>query len=614
MDGRRWLLVVWGVVAAACPAATSHAGDQNSLMELSRDGRLLACSNRDSGTVTIVRTDDLTKAFELPVGLHPEGVTFLGDSHRLAVAVYGDDRIVLIDADAGREIARTEVEDEPYGLVASRDGRRLFVTLDYPGRVVELDAATLAERRSFEVGPFARGLGLAPDESRLFVSLYYSGDVVAVATADGRVVDRWPGVSNDNLARKIVVHPTRPKLYLPHVRSRVTAVHGEGSIFPYVSVVDSAPGEGKRRRRLPMDGFLGNLVPSNPWDAAISPDGRRFYVVFAGTDDLFDCEVVDDDYRELNGRRRLALGSNPRAVCVSPDGRRLYVYQALDFNVAVFDTDGLQKVGAVSVTDNPLGEERLRGKRLFYSALPPIVGRRWISCASCHPDGDPDGRTWSNPEGPRNTQSLAGLAWTHPVHWSADRDEVQDFEHTIRGPLMQGRGLIAGEVAPDLGPPNKGRSADLDAVAAYTNSHRLTLSPHAKRGLSPAARRGQTLFHSERLRCAVCHTGPFYTDSRPDKPVKHDVGTVGDDPTEKLGKEFDTPSLLGVYRTAPYLHHGRATTLRDVLTTANPDDRHGATSGLQPQELDDLVEFLKSLPFEDPQPEAVRRGLPKIER
>jgi hypothetical protein len=377
-------------------------------------------------------------------------------------------------------------------------------------------------------------------------------------------------------------------------------VHGEGSIFPYVSVIDTPPGEGKRRRRIPMDAFLGNLVTSNPWEAAISADGRQFYVVFAGTDDLFACDVVDDDYREIAYRKHVRLGKNPRAVRVAPDGLTVYVYNALDFSITPYNTKSLEAGDPIVVTTNPLDEKILRGKILFYSAQQPMVGKRWISCSSCHPDGEPDGRTWHNPEGLRNTQWLAGMAWTHPIHWSADRDEVQDFEHTIRGPLMQGRGLISGRVQPELGPPNRGLSADLDALAAYANSHAWPLSPHAKNGLSAAAQRGKALFYSSETRCATCHRGPLYTDSTFQHPRSHDVGTGQDDPSEKLGPGYDTPSLLGVYRTAPYLHHGKAESLRDVLTTCNPGDRHGKTSHLSADQLADLVEFLKGLPYDDP--------------
>jgi len=381
-------------------------------------------------------------------------------------------------------------------------------------------------------------------------------------------------------------------------------------------VVDTQAGAAKRRNRIPMDAFWGNRVTANPWEVTVSPDGRQCYIVFGGTDDMFACEIVDDDYREIELRKYLCLGRNPRAVRVSPDNAMVYVYQSLDFDIAAFDTRQLQPVARIQVCRNPLSESVHRGKTLFYSALQPMVGRRWISCASCHPDGQPDGRTWQNPEGLRNTQSLRGLAWTHPIHWSADRDEVQDFEHTIRGPLMQGRGLLRGELHVSLGAPNKGLSADLDALAAYTNSHPLTLSPHSKAGLSEVAKEGQRLFFSDATRCASCHSGPFYTDSIPRSVaniVRHDVGTGADDSSEKMGRAYDTPTMLGVYRTAPYLHHGRAATLTEVLTTHNRGDRHGVTSHLSEDQIAALVEFLRALPFEDPHVVSRKLGLEKVD-
>jgi cytochrome c peroxidase len=209
------------------------------------------------------------------------------------------------------------------------------------------------------------------------------------------------------------------------------------------------------------------------------------------------------------------------------------------------------------------------------------------------------------------------MAWTHPIHWSADRDEVQDFEHTIRGQLMQGRGLIRGTVHPSLEKPNKGLSTSLDAVAAYSNSHTVLLSPFAKNGISESATRGQKIFTSAKTACATCHGGPFYSDSAPRTAaeiVRHDVGTGNDDPSEKMGPAFDTPTLLGVYRTAPYLHHGGAATLAEVLRKQNANDKHGVTSHLSDSQVVDLVEFLKSLPFEDPIPQAKRLGLQQVAR
>lgn len=599
---------------------TAVAGSSNSLLDISADGRLLACSNRDSGTVTIVDPATFTKLREIPVGRKPEGVTFLGDSHQLAVAIYADDSVAFVDADQGEVIGRCEVFDEPYAVVSTRDGSRIWVTLEYPGQLIEIDTKSHKILRTLAAGSFPRGLALSSDQRTAFVTEYYTATVRLIELASGKEIAAVPASATDNLARQITVHPTRPKAYVPHQRSKITAAHGEGSIFPYISVIDlpTAAGQSKedlKRKRIPMDSFIGNLVTASPWEVAISPDGQQAVVVFGGTDDLFVMEVRDDNYRELTPIQHMNIGHNPRAVKYSNDGKWFWLYNALDFEVVAYDAKTLQRAGLVRVTENPLGDEILRGKRLFYSALMPMASRRWIACSSCHPDSDADGRTWQNPEGLRNTPPLVGLAWTHPQHWSADRDETQDFEHTIRGLLMQGRGLISGSVAESLGPPNKGRSRDLDALAAYTNSHTVPLSPHAKNGFSEAAKRGREVFFSKGSACATCHHGPYFCDSNPaTKSTLHDVGTGRADPSEKMPLKYDTPTLLGVYRSAPYLHDGSAKTLRDVLTTSNAGDKHGQTSHLKLQQIDDLIEFLKALPYEDPQPAAEAAGLKKVAR
>jgi len=609
-----------------------QAGTMNSLMDLSSDGRFLACSNRDSGTVTVLEQHDGTWArkSEVRVGRHPEGVSFIGQSHNFAVAVYGDDAVALIDADRGVETARIEVFDEPYSIVSTPDGSRLFVTLDYPGKIAEIDPAAKKVLREIEAGPFARGLALTSDD-RLLVTEYYTGVMHAIERASGTRLESWKGTKEDNLARQITLHPKRPKAYLAHIRSRTTVPQGAGAIFPYLAVVDTdAPKpveEGStppsRRKRVQMDSFRGTFVVANPWEASVSPDGSKLAVVFAGTDDMFLCNVIDDDYRELSWAATARTGHNPRAVRFTADGSQLLVYNALDFAVSVLDAKSLAKLQTVSVCDCPLDEEMLAGKRLFYSANQPMVGQRWISCSSCHPDGDSDGRTWQQPEGLRQTQPLGGLAWTHPLHWSADRDEVQDFEHTIRGPLMQGRGLVRGALPEALGDPISGRSKEADALAFYANSHKFDVSPYARVntasgerqvGLTDAAKRGREVFLRDSVGCAECHSGPYLCDSRAGSLTRHDVGTGNDDPSELMGPKYDTPTLIGLYRSAPYLHHGRAATLDEVLTKYNVGDKHGRTSQLTKEEISDLVAYLKSLPYEDTDAQALAAGLKKVEK
>jgi YVTN family beta-propeller protein len=604
----RLLLSLTLTLALALPAT---AGTSNSLMDVTPDGKRLVVANTDSGTVTVIDPKGRAKLHEVAVGDHPEGVSWVGNGPLALVTVWGDDRLVFVDAEAGKVAFRLAVDDEPYGVVVTKDGRRAFVTHDYPGTVAEIDVEARKVLRTFKAGSCVRGIALSHDENTIHVTEFYTAKLIALDRATGKVTDTWVGQESDNLCRNVVLHPTWAKAYLPHLRSRVSTVHARGSIFGQLAVCDLTPPKGdpaERRRAHSADTFNGVQVVANPWEIALTPDGSRMYMIYAGTDDLNVFAPVDDSYRDASsdGRPISLQGKHPKAIRVSPDGKEVYIYNALDFAVGVYDTSIRKKLASITTCDPPHTKEWVRGKELFVSAKSPMGGVRWISCSSCHPDGLGDGRVWQNGEGDRRTPHLFGLAHTHPLHWSADRDEVQDFEYTIRGKLMQGRGLFAGRMKQkidfepiELETDLAGKSADLDALAIYTNAFEPRPSPHPPGGrLSPEAQRGKSLFFAESTGCAKCHSGPYFTDSALKKPFNlHDVGT-GDSPREMMGPRYDTPTLLGIYRNGPYLHDGRAKTLRDVLTTCNKDDRHGKTSHLKPAEVDDLVAFLRSLPYE----------------
>lgn len=609
MSSTRLLTVfAWvGWMSVAC------AGSSNSLMDVSPDGNRLLVANADNGTVTVVDTKGQKKLHEIVVGDKPEGVTWIGEGPLAAVTVYREDRVVFIDADKGQVVDSLVVPDEPYGIVATRDGSRAYVTHEYPGLVTEIDLQSRKLLREMPAGPMIRGIAFSPDEKTLYVTGFYTAHLHALDLSTGKVVDTWTGHSTDNLCRHVAIHPRRPKAYLSHIRSKITVIDGSGSIFPQLTIYDLVPESKKAKRRtsIAMDTYNGVRIVTNPWEAALSPDGKLIYTIYAGTNDMNVSNVIDDDYQEIDRIGGVTtVGQNPRAVRVSPDGKTVYVSNALDFDVSILDAQTLRRLGRVKVCDPPKTPEWVRGKILFSTAERPLTRARWIACASCHPDGHHDGRTWQNPEGLRDTPPFLGLAHTHPLHWSADRDESQDFEYTIRGRLMQGVGLLRGSIKPkrgydptELDEPLSGRSEDLDALAVYCNSFTFTLSPHipAPGKLSEQAERGKAIFLSKETRCAECHTGPYYTDSNLKRPFfLHDVGTGKEDPSEKMGTKYDTPTLLGIYRSAPYLHHGKAQTLVDVLTKYNPEDKHGKTSHLRKEEIDDLVAFLKSLPYELP--------------
>jgi len=148
---------------------------------------------------------------------------------------------------------------------------------------------------------------------------------------------------------------------------------------------------------------------------------------------------------------------------------------------------------------------------------------------------------------------------------------------------------VEGEMYDSLGPPHAGLSEELDALAAFMASLEVPLSPYTVP--QDEFDQGKQVF--TQLGCDTCHAAPLYTDMQ-----LHDVGT-GDSALERnshgRGTQFDTPSLLGIWATAPYFHDGSAQTLTNVLRMGN---EHNVAGKITKQELDSLLSFLLALPTE----------------
>jgi mono/diheme cytochrome c family protein len=258
----------------------------------------------------------------------------------------------------------------------------------------------------------------------------------------------------------------------------------------------------------------------------------------------------------------------------------------MDRSVGVFDLRPLLQNGAVNVpllanvnavTTEKLTATVLKGKQFFYDARDTRLARdRYMSCATCHNDGGSDGRVWDLTgmgEGLRNTITLNGRGGMGHgfLHWSANFDEVQDFEGQIRS-LAGGTGLMTDAAfatrSTPLGAAKAGASADLDALAAYLASlTTFSQSPYrdADGSLTAAAVQGRTVFQDKN--CGSCHAGTNFTDSA--AATLDNIGTIKQ-PTsgQRLGAALtgiDPPTLRDVWATAPYLHDGSARTLEDAV-------------------------------------------------
>jgi len=522
--------------------------------------------------VSVIEATARKTIAEIQVGATAQTVTTRGSE---AFAACADGRVAVLDLELLRVKRAARVGTEPFGIVA--DGDRLFVSDHGASRVLVIDAGTLEVIRSIATAEYPRGLALDGQAKRLYVTHFRSGQITVIDTESLSTVKTISTGADSNLSQSITLHGGRA--YLPQTRSNASnpALLFDTTIFPIVSVVDLDAGQS-----LPQASFAIDVVDqpvSMPFDSVVTSSGK-LYVAHAGSDDL---SVID-----VAGRRRvahLAVGSNPRGVALSPDERFVYINNALSGTVSLIDTATDQVVETIPVTSIPLPPDLLNGKILFHTSARTTLARdKWISCAACHFDGGADGRTWFFRDGPRNTPALFGVSSTLPMHWSGDLDELQDVENTIRV-VQAGTGLAQGpshcEIACDQDPPNAGRSKDLDDLARFMASLR---APRRTTTRSDAANRGELLFNDARTGCASCHVPPLYTDHE-----RHDVGTAIS-PQERKGSSFDTPSLRGLFDTAPYFHDGSAATLFDVLA------RHFGSS-LTPGEQNDVVEFLRSIPF-----------------
>jgi mono/diheme cytochrome c family protein len=143
-------------------------------------------------------------------------------------------------------------------------------------------------------------------------------------------------------------------------------------------------------------------------------------------------------------------------------------------------------------------------------------------------------------------------------------------------------------------------SSEIDDLVGYIFSLHLVRNPHlAEDGkLTAAQARGQALFFRDKTntgaemsplqQCSTCHSPLTHFTSK----IQIDVGTATKYDTITA---FDVPQLEGALMKPPYLHNGEALQMEEIWTRFNPDDRHGLTSDMNKAQLNDLIEYLKTL-------------------
>jgi len=596
----------------------------------------LWCVNSDNNTVTAI--DPLTnqKQLEVPVGSHPRTLAAAPDG-TVWVVNEGNATISVLHATSGALLTTIPLPlgSAPYGIAMSPDGNHAYVTLRQSGEVARLDPATRALLATVAVGPQPKGLAITADSQRILVTRFISGGVGELFQLSANPFAQLPtlplafdpGPDTENSGRGIpnylstaAISPDGLRAWLPSKKDNTArGMFRDGQPLTFESTVRTIVSQVDLQTSQEV---LADRIDFNDRDMAFavtfSPLGDYAFTALQGSNAI----DVRDAY---NGELVAGIedtGLAPQGLVMSSNGQRLYVHNFMSRTVQVYDIAGVtasttfafQPVATIStVANEQLAADVLLGKQIFYNAADPRMNEDgYLSCATCHLDGGQDGRVWDftdRGEGLRNTTSLHGRAGIGHgrVHWTANFDEIQDFENDIRN-NFGGEGYLTqtqwqtGTVADPLGQPKAGLSVELDALAAYVTSlSTFGRSPYREPNgqLSQAAQRGHELFTT--FGCGACHSGPGFTDSM--FGVVHDVGTIKTGSGQAINGPLlglDTPTLRGLWATAPYLHDGSAATLMDVLVTQNSQGLHGATGALTQAEREDLVAYLLSIDDDDP--------------
>jgi YVTN family beta-propeller protein len=599
--------------------------------------------NPDSNSVSVFNAVTRGKLAEVAVGAAPSTLARAADGRIWVANSRGASLSVINPAtfavDATIVMPRAS---QPQGIVMTPLGLRAFVTLAATGRLLRFNTSTLAQTGSLVLpGQQPGGLAISGDGSRVYVSRFVTPPLPGESTAS---VTTTPSTGGEVWVVDTATMSLQRTIVLQHSEKADFENQGRG-IPNYLGAPALSPDgsqafvPGKQdniKRGQQRDGLALNfqntvraissriLVSSQQEDLAARIDhdnaGLASAAIFDPTGVLLfvaletSREVAVLDAHSRQELLRLDVGRAPQGLALSPDGLTLFASNFMDRTVSAFDLRPLIQQGLLSmpplpamnsVASEPLSPTVLLGKQLFYDARDRRLSRDgYLSCAACHRDGASDGRVWDLTdagEGLRNTVQLRGRAGMGhgPLHWSANFDEVQDFEGQIRR-LAGGTGLMSdaayfsGTRSQPLGDPKAGLSPDLDALAAYVSSlASFEPSPWrlASGQLSAAAIAGKGLFQTNR--CASCHGGTAFTFSA--TLGLQDVGTLKQTSGQRLGGPLlgiDIPTLRDVWVSGPYLHDGSAATL-DAAVLAHDGVSLNAT------DLEKLVRYLREIGSEE---------------
>ncbi|MDR0522476.1 MAG: beta-propeller fold lactonase family protein [Planctomycetaceae bacterium] len=629
--------------------AENNAGKYKAPADLtaSKDGKTVYIANTDAGEIACLNTEnDSITAIRLPIS--PNGIRLSADEKTLYVTGGGaDGKLSALDLTQGKVVKTAAAGHTPMGMTLSADGKKLFVCNRFNNNVGEYDLPDLKLVKTYKVTREPRAAVATKDGQYLLVAnsiplnpgndpanpdaaIYVAAEVSVINLADGSVKPiKLPNGSGS--LHGMCMSPDGRYVYVTEILARfplpTTAVERGWMNTAGIAIIDTAKLDSTE------DAFLNAVLlddvdqgAGNPWGIAVSPDGKRIYAAIAGTGELvaIDAESMhkkleiiresqtkektsagqiisvetSNDFTVLVGlKKRLRLeGKGARAVAVAGN----HIYTGMYYSDTIVKTEAdtskpveniFGKRTEIALGPKPVWTPERRGEIWWNDAS--LCFQQWQSCASCHPDARMDGYNWDllndGLGNPKNAKSLILSMQTTPSMWESVRDNPELDKRLKRKEWhtdsMGLQCIRTGFQFILFAMPDEEKCKDIDA---YLRAEKPVPSPFLVNGkLSEKAERGKKIFEDPKIGCAKCHPAPLFTDRK-----MHDVNTKC---YYDRTSEFDTPTLVEVWRTAPYLHDGRYTTLKELFKPGMHGDVEGAVGDLTDQQIDDLVEYIRSL-------------------
>ncbi len=613
-----FLLMLFAPPAKPASPQSEEAVNQHYMspieMQLSRDGRLLYVVCQASNELRVVDLASGKVVSIVPVGQVPRGIALSPDGRQIYVTNAWSDTVSVIDTTTLKVVQTLATGFEPTGIVCDNSGKTLYVANRLSSDISVIDVTTGQEIKRLLAGRGASYLALSPDGKWIYGTHIYpnagafrtqpNSEITVIDTTRQAVVERKrllnaAGVFHVALSpdgKLGVAAQLRPKNLVPlaHVE------HGWAFGDSLTLFGDDVGGT----VQVPIDEL--DRYYALPWGVVITPDKSKMFVTTAGSESVTVIDVrkllaftrtprqsssnlANDLSASANYvTARIPVGRNPRGALLSKDSKRLYVANRLDDNISVIDTYTDRVTSIIDLGGPKIINALRRGEQLFFTADYAFQGQ--FGCSNCHLDATIDGLQWDlEPDGFGkdivDNRSLESLAGTEPFKWNGGNPDMP----TECGPRTEKFFYRSQSYTPQ----------ELTDLVTFVYS--LPYRPNRYRlpngELTPAQERGKAIFERskyksgkpipEKNQCAYCHRGPKYTNQQ-----QVDVGTGKSTDRSPV---IDVPQLPNVAYSAPYLHDGSARSLEEIWTVFNPKDTHGVSNDLTKDELNDLIEYLKTL-------------------